>query len=218
MIDCIIASVDKQSSMELIAKSSLIPVVNGTTSEENPLQMLSYVMTMLEYSTTETCKIACIGAYNNIMKSVLICMPKLGFDVSISTPTGYGCDSDAVNYARENAEKTNSTVTITTDPLEAIKDANYIILDSWLPNKFENESEFDDFKITKKLIEKSNPSENWKFIHSHPHTYQNIDGSIFYDNEHSVIYQDSENLKYVVLSVFLMVTGCYENEAETPST
>ncbi|WP_368734618.1 ornithine carbamoyltransferase, partial [Bacillus sp. GbtcB15] len=84
---------------------------------------------------------AYLGDGNNVAHSLMIAAAKVGMDFSLGCPKGYEPDADIVAKAQKLAEETDATITITFDPIEAVKDADIIYTDVWASMGQESEQQ-----------------------------------------------------------------------------
>lgn len=144
--------------------------------------------------------VAWIGDANNIVNSMIVTYPKLGLNLNIATPKAYEFDKDIRDYAQ-----LYSQIKFTNDPLEAVKDSDVIVTDTWISMGQESEKEsrlenFKGFQVTEDLCR--NAKSNWKFLHCLPRKKNEVDDEVFYNPKRSVVFQEAENRKYTVMSVF----------------
>lgn len=133
-LDGIMIRTYKQSDVEDLAKYGSIPIINGLTDLVHPCQILADFQTIREHKDGQLkgLKLAYIGDGNNMAHSLLYGGAKVGMDISIATPEAYMCDKQVVANAMEDAKKTGAKLTITNDPVEAIKDADVVYADTWV--------------------------------------------------------------------------------------
>ncbi|PNB37353.1 ornithine carbamoyltransferase, partial [Pseudomonas sp. GW456-E7] len=74
-------------------------------------------------------KVAYIGDGNNVAHSLMIGCAKMGCDISIASPKGYEVLDEAVEAAKTAALQSGASITLTADPIEAVKDADVIYSD-----------------------------------------------------------------------------------------
>ena len=160
MVDMIMIRTFGQDRLEEFAKYSKVPVINGLTDKYHPVQLLADYMTMIEFNKQNgVC--AYIGDGNNMTHSWMILASKLGLELRIATPKGYGPDEDVVKMCEEFAKISNAKLIYTNDPKEAIKGSDVVITDTWISMGQEEEKEkrVNDFKgytINKELMKEAN--------------------------------------------------------------
>lgn len=124
-----------QAIVEELAQYAGVPVYNGLTDEFHPTQMLADVLTMHEHSDKPLHEIAyCyIGdARNNTGNSLMIVGAKLGMDVRLCAPRHLWPHDELIAQCREIAAKTGARLTLTEQPTEAVKGADFIYTDVWV--------------------------------------------------------------------------------------
>ena len=125
MTDCIIARLGKHEDLEEMAEHSSVPVINALTDKYHPLQILADLCTIQENYPNGGVKIAWVGDSNNVLNSMLLTYPRLGYHLSVATPKGISVDLSMIS-------KDGPKVQITNDPVEACKDADIIMTDTWV--------------------------------------------------------------------------------------
>src|ERR1041385_2330559 len=114
-----------QSGVEVLSEYAGVPVFNGLTDEYHPTQMLADVMTMREYSEKPLSQIkyAFFGdTRNNMGHSLMIVGCLLGMDVRLCGPEQLWPAEEYVTVALKLADQSGAKLTITDDPLKAIRE------------------------------------------------------------------------------------------------
>ena len=147
-----------QQELEEYAEWSTIPVINALTDLEHPCQSLADYLTIQEkFGELKGINLSYIGDGNNVANSLMICGAMLGVNVKICSPKGFEADSKIVEKAKSLSEF-GSKISISTDPLKAMKDALVIYTDVWASMGQEEEhlkrkKIFENYKVDQKLIE-----------------------------------------------------------------
>ena len=135
----ILARVYEHSDIEELAEQASVPVINALSDLYHPLQILADLLTLREHvgkgkggKDLQGLKVAWVGDGNNITHSLMVALPKLGIDLRVATPTGYEPNSAVMDLALDFSKESGSTMTFTTDPLEAVKDADVVVTDTWV--------------------------------------------------------------------------------------
>ena len=140
------------------AEYSNIPTINALTDDAHPCQILADLLTIREkLGTWEGKKVAFVGdGYNNMSRSWMWAAKELGFEFVIAAPQG--CLPTEKYIERLNAPN----VSITTDPAEAVKDADVINTDVWLSmgqeGQADKEALFADYQVNDELLAHAKPS------------------------------------------------------------
>lgn len=124
-----------QEKVEELAAYAGVPVFNGLTDEWHPTQMLADLMTMHEHADKPLRDIsyAFVGdAHSNVGHSLMIAGCLMGMDVRIASPRSLWPSDDYLQPAKELAARYGARLTITEDPLEAVKDCDFINTDVWV--------------------------------------------------------------------------------------
>ncbi|WP_219060952.1 ornithine carbamoyltransferase [Pseudomonas sp. UMAB-08] len=125
----------EQEIVEELAKFAGVPVFNGLTAEFHPTQMIADTLTMREHSDKPLHDIsyAYLGdARYNMGNSLLMIGAKLGMDVRIGAPKALWPHADFIAQCKTFAEESGGRITITEDPLEAVKGVDFIHTDIWV--------------------------------------------------------------------------------------
>ena len=196
-LDGIMIRTFKQQDVVDLSVYGQIPIINGLTDDEHPCQVLADLQTIREKKgTLKGLKMAYIGDGNNMAHSLMHGATKTGMDISVATPSNYQCQSKFVNQAIEIAAQTGSKVTITQDPVLAIKDADVVVTDTWASmgqesEKAERVKVFGPYQINKEMFDLA--KSDAIFMHCLPayRGYEVTDDVI--DSPRSVIFDEAEN-------------------------
>ncbi len=135
MYDAIEYRGSTQDNVETLAEYAGVPVFNGLTDEFHPTQMLADVLTMMEHSDKPLHQIsyAFVGdGRNNVANSLLLVGSKLGMDVRIGAPRDLWPSEEHVALCRGFAAESGARVTITDDPVEAVRGVDFVHTDVWV--------------------------------------------------------------------------------------
>jgi len=121
-----------QEIVEELAAYAGVPVYNGLTDEFHPTQMCADLMTMREYMPQpwHDFSYAYVGdARSNMGNSLMIAGCLMGMDVRIGAPRHLWPDDELLDYARELEKVNKGTLTLTEDPIEAVRGVQFIHTD-----------------------------------------------------------------------------------------
>ena len=136
--DAIVCRTYKQTTLDMLAKYSGIPVVSGMTDYAHPLQVLTDLMTVRERKgTLAELKAGFVGDGYNMANSVIVGCLAVGMTVTIACPKGYRPAADVLMLAKQYGDK----FTLTNDPDEAARDADVLFTDVWVSMGMEREAE-----------------------------------------------------------------------------
>ncbi|HWV84854.1 MAG TPA: ornithine carbamoyltransferase [Capillimicrobium sp.] len=124
-----------QAAVEELAQYAGVPVYNGLTDEWHPTQMLADFLTMHEashkpYDALSYCYMG--DARSNVGRSLLVMGAIMGADVRICGPQELLPPADVRALADERAAASGALVTVTDDPDEALKGADFVYTDVWV--------------------------------------------------------------------------------------
>jgi len=135
MYDAIEYRGSAQENVDTLAEYAGVPVFNGLTDEFHPTQMLADVLTMMEHSDKPLHQIsyAFVGdGRNNVANSLLLVGSKLGMDVRIGAPRELWPAEEHVELCRGFAAESGARVTVTDDPVEAVRGVDFVHTDVWV--------------------------------------------------------------------------------------
>ncbi|MCM3773498.1 MULTISPECIES: ornithine carbamoyltransferase [Priestia] len=200
-IDAIMIRTFEHSKIEELADYASIPVINGLTDDYHPCQALADLLTIYEHKKSfEGLKVAYVGDGNNVAHSLMIACAKMGIDISIGCPDGYEPKDFVTDYVNEIAAKTGAKVTITKDPVEAVKNADAIYADVWTSMGQEEEAQkrlkiFAPYQVNDELA--AYAKSDYLFLHCLPaHREEEVTASII-DGPNSVVFQQAGNRMHV---------------------
>ena len=207
-VDCIMARLLRNADLQVMAKASRVPVINGCDEKYHPSQAIADLMTMKEKrKTLKGLKLVYIGIHNNVCNSLIEGCTKPGVQITTVTPIFNEPSRD--EELLENAKKTGLWKT-TTDVKEAVKDADFVYTDTWVDMEFFQDPKFAaekekriklmmPFQINKELLEGSNAY----IMHDMPiHRGYEISADII-ESPNSIIYEQSENRLYSAKAILL---------------
>jgi ornithine carbamoyltransferase len=126
----IVARVTYHHTLVELAQHSSVPVINGLSDLDHPVQTLADLMTIWEKKgSLEGLKLAYVGDGNNVCNALLIGCAKMGVNISVACPPGFEPRSDFLERAVHNAAKSGSTVDVFNSPKEAVAAADIVYTD-----------------------------------------------------------------------------------------
>ena len=124
-----------QENVEVLGRYAGVPVWNGLTDQWHPTQMLCDLLTMREHAAKPDADIcfAYVGdARNNMGSSLLVSGALMGMDVRIAAPAALANHEEVVAAATEIAARTGARITLTEDPAQAVRGADFVHTDVWV--------------------------------------------------------------------------------------
>ncbi len=162
-VDGIMIRTFDQREVEELAAFASVPVINGLTDLLHPCQVLADLLTVEEKTgCLKGIKLAYLGDGNNVAHSLMIGCSKMGLDIAIATPHHYRPSSQIEEKARANALESGSRIMVTSDPLEAVKNARVIYTDVWASMGQEEEKQarraiFGPYQVNERIVDAAAP-------------------------------------------------------------
>ena len=193
-LDALVLRTYSQAMQEEFARIASIPIVNALTDLYHPCQVLSDLMTVIEFKGGyEGLNIAWIGDGNNMAHSWINAAAVLGFSLTLACPEGYMPDPAVLSDAKAMA---GDRIIVTTDPHEAVAGADVINTDVWASMGQEDQSEsrrqfFAPYQVNRELL--SEAAADAIVMHCLPaHRGEEITADVL-EGEQSVVWDQTEN-------------------------
>ena len=202
MVDLVMIRTFGQDKIERFAQYSRVPVINGLTNEFHPCQILADLFTYMEHRGNPQDPLAClkgrvvawVGDGNNMANTWLQAAELLGFQVHLSTPSGYEVDQDVAGL------RSNDSYKVFSHPLDACQGADLVTTDVWTSMGFESENEarkkaFADWCVDAEMMSRAKPDA--LFMHCLPaHRGEEVEAEVI-DGPQSVVWDEAENRMHV---------------------
>jgi ornithine carbamoyltransferase len=221
MYDAIIFRGFKQKIVEILSKYSGVPVINGLTDDEHPTQIIADFITIKEiFGKLKGIKLTYLGdGRNNVANTLIIGCAKMGIDCVISCPKKLNPSKELINYSMTIAKENNSSIIISEDPFEAVKQSDVIYTDVWVSmGEEKNKGIKDRVKILKKYqvnaeLMNATGKENSVFLHCLPATHKKevhnmeVTEEVF-ESGQSYVFQQAENRLHSIKAILVAtITG-----------
>ncbi|WP_144499567.1 ornithine carbamoyltransferase [Bacillus sp. FDAARGOS_235] len=199
-------------SIEEFANHATVPVINGLTDLHHPTQVMADLLTILEHKGKfGGLKICYLGdGNNNMAHSLMEGAVKVGMNVSIACPEGYEPNQDVLAVVQKEAKLNGTKVEITSNPVEAITQADVVVTDVWTSMGQEVETEmrlkaFKPFQVNTELCQHA--KSDFIFLHCLPaHRGEEVTDDII-DGPHSVVFDEAENRLHAQKSILKVLIG-----------
>ena len=177
-----------------LAEHASIPVINGLTDLNHPVQILADIFTIKEkLGRIEGVKVAYVGDGNNVAYSWMLGASLMDMHLAIACPK---------NYHLETTPALTGTGKVETleDPFEAVKNADVIYTDVWVSMGQEEETKNKEkyllpYQINQKLVESA--KKDVLVMHCLPaHREMEITSEVL-DGKHSIVFDQAENRLHV---------------------
>jgi ornithine carbamoyltransferase len=221
------------SEVEELAANAGVPVYNGLTDEWHPTQMLADFLTMGEashkpYDAISYCYMG--DARSNMGRSLLVMGAIMGSDVRICGPKDLWPPAEVQEAAQERARANGARVTLTDEPDEGLREADFVHTDVWVsmgePKDVWHErvSLLSPYQVNRAALEKTgNPRA--KFMHCLPafHDKNTVVGreiieetgmddgvevtNEVFESSRSIVFDQAENRLHTIKAVLVATLG-----------
>ena len=183
----------RQSDVEGLAQYGSIPIVNALTDDYHPCQAFADLFTIWERKgKLEGLKMAYLGdGASNMANSLMMACKLAGMTFAIGAPEEF-----RPRQAIMDEDLGPGKVEWTTDPVAAMKDADFVYTDVWVSMGFEKESRermkiLEPYRLDMKMLGHAKP--DVKVMHCLPaHRGEEITDEVM-ESEHSIVFDEAEN-------------------------
>ena len=213
-----------QEIVEELAKYAGVPVWNGLTNEFHPTQILADFLTIQEhFGELKGKKLVFMGdAGFNMGNSLMVGCAKMGMHFVACAPEDYFPNKELRETCQKIAEETGAKLEFTTNPDEAVKDADIIYTDVWV-SMGESDlvwgyriRELIAYRVTMEMMEKAGPQ--CKFMHCLP-AFHDLNTKIgkemfekfgvdcmevtdeVFESDRSIVFDEAENRMHTIKAV-----------------
>jgi ornithine carbamoyltransferase len=204
--DMIMARLFDHNHILELAENASVPVVNGLTDFNHPCQIMADILTVYEHrGNLDDMKITYVGDGNNIVHSWLALAMRIPFHLTIACPEGYTPDEGMLKAAKEGGL---STIEISHEPMEAVKDADVIYTDVWASMGQKEEAEerrrrFEGFQINDDLMAAT--GKHTYFMHCLPaERGVEVTDSVC-DADYSIMFDEAENRMHAQNAIMVKI-------------
>lgn len=182
------------TNLEQMAETVTVPIINSLSDDFHPCQILADLQTIAENKgTLSGLKAVYLGdGANNMANSYMLGFATAGVDITISAPAGFQPEEQFVERARQRAQETGATVTVTDEV--SVADADVVITDTWLSmgqDPDEDRSALRAYQVNEQLMAQA--KQDAIFLHCLPAYRGNEVTSEVIDGPQSVVFDEAEN-------------------------
>lgn len=205
-VDCLVARVYSHETIVELAQNCKIPVINGLSDLYHPCQILADLMTILEYKKSfRGLTLSWIGDGNNVCNDLLIGCAKMGLNIKAAIPEGYDPPLEILKIVTQESKSKATDFTILRDPIEAVKNTDIVVTDTFVSIGKEKEDEkrrstfIPKYQVNDKLMSYS--KDDAIFMHCLPAKRGQEVTSEVIDGSKSVVWDEAENRLHVQKSL-----------------
>jgi ornithine carbamoyltransferase len=204
-VSAIVARTLVDATVRELAAATDIPVVNGLTDREHPLQAAADVLTISEACGGVAGRtVTYVGDGNNVAASLAIAVTSLGGRMRLACPPGYRPPDDLLALATARAAATGGAMEIFDDPARAAVSADILYTDVWTSMGQEAErpqrrADLAGFTIDAALLGRAGP-DAW-VMHCLPaHRGEEVAADVL-EGPRSLVMRQAENRLHAVKAV-----------------
>jgi len=191
-VDLIVARTFTHEAVVELASYSIVPVINALTDLSHPCQAMADMLTIQEhFGRLQGIKLAYVGDGNNVAYSLAIASKRLGLHLALASPAKYTLNPDFLAQLDGPGR-----ISCTTQPMDAVKDADVIYTDTWVSMGQEAEKEqrikdFAGYQVNRQLLEAA--ANRAKIMHCLP-AYRGLEiTDEVMESPQSIIFAQAEN-------------------------
>jgi ornithine carbamoyltransferase len=201
-----------QSTAEILAKYSGVPVYNGLTDSFHPTQVLADILTLEEnFGSSRGKKLCFVGdGRNNVARSLLVICSKLGVHFTVITPAPLNPDKALIETCRPLAAESGAEILVT-DQLAGAEGADALYTDVWTSMGEEDKKEerrrlLSPYQVNQALMDKTGKKETI-FLHCLPAVKGEEVTAGVIDGEQSRAWDEAENRKHTIKAIMFASLG-----------
>ena len=210
-VDAIVVRTFAQSTIDELAESATVPVINALSDEHHPCQALADLLTIEEtFGDLAGRKLTFVGdGGDNVAHSLLEAGALTGLHVTLACPAEYEPDPRVIEQARRQARKTGAKLQIVHDVHAAVHRAHAVYADVWASMGEEAEREtrrrvLAPYQVTEELMTLAQPGA--VFLHCLPAKRGEEVAAGVIDGPQSAVWQQSANRLPTEEALLLMLT------------
>lgn len=199
----IAARVMEHDVLEQLAAATVTPVLNMLSDSDHPLQALADLLTVRQiFGRLEGARMAYVGDVNNVARSLAEGCARLGVELRVASPAGYGFSADEL-------DSFGGAVTQTLDPCEAVENAQFVYTDVWVSMGRDSEGEvrrkaLAPFQVNGDLMARADDA--W-FMHCLPARRGEEVTDTVIDGARSAIWRQAENRMHTARGAMAWMMG-----------
>ena len=203
----------KQSTAEVLAQYSGVPVYNGLTDDYHPTQALADMLTLEEnFKEIRGRKLCFIGdGRNNVARSLVVICSKLGVNLTVICPKTLSPDEVIIKKCAPLSAASGAKTRVTSD-LDEVEGADALYTDVWASMgeediKAERVKLLQSFQVNQALMNKTGRRDTI-FLHDLPAVKGEEVTPDVIDGPQSRAWDQAENRKHTIKAIMLATMGC----------
>jgi ornithine carbamoyltransferase len=208
-VDVVVVRSYRHQTVVDLAAHCTCAVINGLTDFSHPCQALADLYTLRElFGKLDGRTLAWVGDANNVARSLAVGCARVGMNMIMATPKKYQFDRESLLWIKQHAP--NLDLIVTTDPIEAVRDASAVYTDVWASMGQESERDerravFAPYQINAALM--SHAQKGAFFMHCLPaHRGDEVTDEVI-DGPQSVVVQQAGNRMHAQKGILAWLLG-----------
>ncbi len=204
MADGVVLRTSSHKTIDLFAKNSSVPIINGLTDLSHPCQLLADLLTLLEIrGSILNTKVTWVGDCNNVCNSYIEASQIFNFNLEIVCPKSF--------WPKEDIRK-KSGANFTEDLEYALQESDLVSTDVWISMGNEEDSSqrleaFRNFQISPKLMDLA--KKDAIFLHCLPAIRGQEVSEDMLDDPRSKVWIQAENRLHVQKALLVKLLDDY---------
>lgn len=163
-LDAITLRTFAHGTVEQMAAVATVPVINTLSNDHHPCQSLADLLALAEhFGSLAGLRAAFIGdGQSNTCNSFLEASAGAGMHLTVASPPGYDIAPEILAGARATMEETGGSVTFAPDPAAAVRGADAVYAEVWVPmdkphERAERARAFAAYRVDGELLRHAKP-------------------------------------------------------------
>jgi ornithine carbamoyltransferase len=198
----------KQTTVEVLAAYSGVPVYNGLTDEFHPTQALADLMTLEEsFGPSKGRKLCFVGdGRNNVARSLMLICAKMGVNFTVVSPSSLQPASSWVDACGIFTKASGARIEVS-DNVDAVRGADALYTDVWVSMgeeamKAERVKLLEPYRVDDALMKRTGNTKAI-FLHCLPAVKGEEVSAALIDGPQSRAWDQAENRKHTIKAIML---------------
>jgi len=210
-VDALAIRTFSHSTVEELARSASIPIVNALSDQAHPCQAMADLLTIHEVcgKLDGRVKLVFVGDGNNVARSLVVASALFGMTFVLAAPPAY--DFPACFRSRFQRAFPQTPLVVEHDPSKAVSGANVVYTDVWASMGQEEETAvrrvaFEPFQVNDALFARA--ASDAIFLHCLPaHRGEEVTDEVL-DSDRSLVISQAANRLYFQMALLDWLLTC----------